>query len=175
MNLIEIMRNRRSVRNYTGEAIPEEKLTMIIQAGLLSPTGKNSKPWEFIVVRNKQTLEKMSGCRTGSANMLKGADCAIVVLGDTDKTDTTIEDGSIALANMHLIADSLGVGSCWIQGRLREASDGRSTEEYLRDILGYKENHQLIAVLSLGMPEKKPAGYELPDINNSEKVHFEKF
>lgn len=175
MNLLDIMKNRRSVRNYTGEAIPSEKLEMIIQAGLLSPTGKNSKPWEFIVVKNKETLEKMSGCRTGAANMLKGADCAIVVLGDTDKTDTTIEDGSIALANMHLIADSLGVGSCWIQGRLRPASDGRTTEEYLREILGFGEKHQLIAILSLGMPEKKPEGYELPDIYSSEKVHFDKF
>lgn len=175
MTLLDMMKNRRSVRNYTGEEIPKEKLEMIIQAGLLSPTGKNSKPWEFIVVKNKETLLKMSDCRKGSAKMLKGADAAIVVLGDTDKTDTTIEDGSIALANMHLMADSLGVGSCWIQGRLRVAEDERTTEEFLRDILGYGENHRLIAVLSLGIPEKKPEGYELPDIYSSEKVHFDKF
>ena len=89
--------------------------------------------------------------------MLAGAGAAVVVVADEERTDVWIEDCSIVMANMHLMADSLGVGSCWIQGRLREASDGRTTEEYLRQLLGIPENYRLEAMLSLS------------------KVHFEKF
>lgn len=125
MDLLEIMKNRRSVRTYTGEPVPEEKLIQILQAGLLSASGRAVRPWEFIVVRNKETLKQMAGSRTAGAKMLEEADCAVVVLGDEKKTDVWTEDCAIAMANMHLMADSLSVGSCWIQGRLREASDGR--------------------------------------------------
>lgn len=60
MDLLKIMENRRSVRNYTGETIPEEKIDKILKAGLLSASGRSKKPWEFIVVKNKDTLLKLS-------------------------------------------------------------------------------------------------------------------
>ena len=82
MELLEIMRHRRSVRTYTGETIAEEKLEKILQAALLSASGRAKRPWEFIVVREKETLEKLSHCRDNGAAMLTGADCAIVVFGD---------------------------------------------------------------------------------------------
>ena len=128
MELMDMLLHRRSIRKYTDEAIPEEKLEKIIQAGLLSFAGKGLNPWEMIVVRDKDMLKKMSGCRTGCGSMLDGADAAIVVLGDEDKSDTIVEDCSIVMAYMHLMADTLGVGSCWLQGRLRTAVDGTSSE-----------------------------------------------
>ena len=76
--------------------------------------------------------------------------------------------------NMHLMADYLGVGSCWIQVRLREASDGRSAEDYLREILSFPENMKPEAVLSLGMPAKKAEAHEIPDVNDG-KIHYEKY
>lgn len=174
MELLEIMKNRRSVRTYTGEPVPQEKLDMIIQAGLLSASGKAIRPWELIVVRNKETVAKMAESRAMGARMLENADCAIVVLGDEAKSDVWTEDCSIVMANMHLMADALGVGSCWIQGRLRVASDDRSTEEYVREMLGYPENMKLLAILSLGMPEGKPAARTLEELP-MEKVHQEKY
>ena len=123
MDLLNVMQKRRSVRTYTEEAVTEEKLTCILQAGLLSASGKAIRPWEFIVVRNKEALKIMSQCRVTGSKMLASADCAIVVLGDEEKSDVWVEDCSVAMANMHLMADSLGVGSCWIQGRLREAPE----------------------------------------------------
>lgn len=174
MELIQIMQNRRSVRSYTREPVSDEKLEKILQAGLLSASGRAVRPWEFIVVRNKETLSKMTGCRTGAAQMLEGADAAIVVIADPGKTDVWTEDCSIAMANMHLMADSLGVGSCWIQGRLREAKDGRSTEEFLRDILGYPKEFCLEAILSLGMPESHRDAYKLEELPG-EKIHRESY
>lgn len=174
MELLEMMRNRRSVRKYTGAPVPEGNLEKILQAGLLSASGRAIRPWEFIVVRDKETLKQMAGSRTAGAKMLENADCAVVVLGDEEKTDVWTEDCSIAMANMHLMADSLGVGSCWIQGRLREASDGRTTEAYLRELLGYPEHFRLEAILSLGMPENHPEPHKTEELQR-EKVHQEKF
>ena len=164
MELLEVMQKRRSVRTYTGEAVSEEDVTCILQAGLLSASGKAIRPWEFIVVRNKETLKSMSRCRGAGSQMLEAADCAVVVLGDEEKSDVWVEDCSVAMANMHLMADSLGVGSCWIQGRLREAPGGRTTEAYLRELLEFPENYRLEAILSLGMPQNHPGAYELGDL-----------
>lgn len=174
MDLLEIMKNRRSVRTYTGEPVPEEKLIQILQAGLLSASGRAVRPWEFIVVRNKETLKQMAGSRTAGAKMLEEADCAVVVLGDEKKTDVWTEDCAIAMANMHLMADSLSVGSCWIQGRLREASDGKTTEEYLRKLLGYPVHMRLEAILSLGMPKEHPEAHAIEKLL-TEKLHWERF
>ena len=82
--------------------------------------------------------------------MLKEAQCAIVVIGDETEQDVWIEDCSVAMANMHLMASSLGIGSCWVQGRLRNA-DEKTTEEFVRERLGFPENYRLEAILtSLG-------------------------
>ena len=136
--MVELLQERRSIRRYTGEAVPEESLKQILQAGLLSPSGHNAKPWEFVVVKDRETLDKLSQCREGSAEMLKGAYCAVVVLGDEEKTDVWTEDCSAAMMNMHLTASSLGVGSCWIQGRLRTVN-GKSTEAVVKEILGFPD------------------------------------
>lgn len=170
MELLEIMQKRRSVRTYTGEPVPEESIEKILSAGLLSPSGKGLRPWEFILVQDKEMLCQMAKSRAMGAKMLEQADCAIVVLGDEEKTDVWTEDCSIAMTNMHLMADSLGVGSCWIQGRLREAADGRTTENYLRELLGYPGNYRLEAMLSLGMPENHPEPRKLAELPK-EKVH----
>lgn len=169
-----MLQKRRSIRQYTGEPIPEEKIEKILQAGLLSFSGKAINPWEFILVKDKEMLQKMSGCRAGAGAMLKGADAAIVVLGDSDKSDTIVEDCSVVMAYMHLMADTLGVGSCWLQGRLRFAEDESSTEDYLRGLLKYPENYKLEAVLVMGMPAQHPEPHTLEDLQ-TEKIHKELF
>ena len=174
MDLLEVMRNRRSVRVYTGETVPEDQVEQILKAGLLSASGKNLKPWEFIVVRDKEVLAKLSKSRAAGAAMIEHADCAIVVVGDTEKSDVWTEDCSAAMANMHLMADCLGIGSCWVQGRLREAGDGRTTEAFIRDLLGIPDKYGVAAMLSLGMAKEHPAAYSLDELP-MEKVHREKF
>lgn len=172
MDLLEIMQNRRSVRNYTGEPISNDNLQKILQAGLLSASSRARCPWELIVVRDKDVLKQMSECRIGSAKMLAGANAAIVVTANTAASDVWVEDCSIVMSNMHLMADSLGVGSCWIQGRLREAPDGRTTETFLKELLKFPDGYALEAVLSLGMPDRHPAKHELSDLPLN-KIHYE--
>ena len=75
---------------------------------------------------------------------------------------------------MHVMAAALGIGSCWIQGRMRMTQDGRRTESFIQDVLGVPENYKLEAMLSLGMPGEFKAGHDLCDLP-MEKVHWGKF
>ena len=173
--MLDIFLSRRSIRRYTGEPVPMEKLNQIIMAGLSSASGGAARPWELIVVRNKDTLIEMSGCRLkGSSRMLAGADAAIVVVGNEERSDVWIEDCSIVMANMHLMASALGVGSCWIQGRGREAIDGDSTEEFMRRILQFPSECRLEAILSLGMPDEE-LPVRVPESLPFNKVHINKY
>ena len=73
-DLLEMLLKRRSVRKYTGKPIPDELIEQILEVGLASETSRNTYSWEFIVVRNKETLAKMAHFRLHSALMLEGAD-----------------------------------------------------------------------------------------------------
>ncbi len=173
-SLLELMLARRSVRKYAPDPVKEEKIEAILRAGLLGPSGHSKYPLEFIVVEDKATLEKMSHSRVGAAKMLTGAAAAIVVVADIEASDVWVEDASVAMMGMHLMATELGLGSCWIQVRLREAEDGRSSEEYLREILEFPSNYQCQAILSIGEAERTPKPRTLDKLK-VEKIHREKF
>ena len=168
MDILEIMRSRRSVRRYTDEKISDESLKKILSGALLAPSGHSKYPCEFIVVKNRELLEKMSHCRKGVAKMLEGAAAAVVVIADKNKSDTFVEDSCVAMMNMELVATSLGIGNCWIQIRNREAEDDSASEEYLRGLLNFPENFACQAILSLGYPAKPPRVREL------DKLSFDK-
>ena len=173
-DLIEIMCSRRSVRQYTDEKISDEQIKKIVSAALLAPSGHSKYPCEFIVVKNSETLEKMSHCRVGVAKMLASAAAAIIVIADKEKSDTVVEDSAVAMMNMELMAASLGIGNCWIQVRARDAENNSPSEDFLREILKFPENFMCQAILSLGVPAKQPRARELEKLNFS-KVHEEIF
>ena len=158
MSLLEMLQKRNSIRKYTDANISDQDLQTILQAGLLSASGRAARPWEFIVVRNKETLQKMSESRVGAAKMLANANAAIVVIADESKTDVWIEDCSIAMSNM----------------RLRMTPNDTTTEDYLRDILGYPADYRLEATLSLGIPAEEKAQTELSALS-ADKIHYEKY
>ncbi len=174
VDVFACMADRRSVRQYSNEEIPENLLSRIVCAGLASASGRGRRPWELIVVREREALDKLSECRNSGSAMLAGADTAIVVVGNPDVADTWIEDCSIVMSNMHLEASASGVGSCWIQGRMRTAADGRSTQDFVADLLEIPEPFQLEAILSLGMPEA-PSAPRIFDESLPAKVHQERF
>lgn len=174
MELIELMRNRRSVRQFTEETVPQEKVEKVVQAALMSATGKGVRPWEFVVVQDKETILKLSGCRPGVGKTIAGGNVAIVVAADAEKSDIWIEDCSIAMANMYLMAEEQGVGGCWIHCRERETPDGGSTEEYVKSVLGIPETYRVLSMFVFGVPAAHAAPYELDQLK-TEKVHYGKF
>ena len=174
MEILDIFANRRSVRKYAQGPLEDEALDKILKADLLAPSGHARRPWEFILVRDKQMLERLSGCRSSGANMLKQAAAAIVVIADEQKQDVWIEDCSVALGYMHLAASALNLGGCWVQVRLRTAADGRSCEEFLREALDFPPNFKAEAILALGVLQQRPSPHDLQKLNLS-KIHKEKF
>lgn len=162
MSLYDILRNRRSIRRYTGEAIREEDLQKILNAGLLAPSSRNIRSAELIAVRDRGTLEALSRCKSAGASMLSGADAAVVVLGDTSRSDVWTEDAAIAMTCMHLQAAELGIGSCWIQCRLRQGEDGPCGDA-VRRLLAVPEHYAVEAILSLGIPAETPSPSPDPD------------
>lgn len=170
MELMDVFLNRRSTRKFNGEKITKDELDRILQAGLLAPTSMNRKPCNFMVVENREILTKLSKAKDHGAELLEGADKAIVVLVDTLIADTWCEDSSIALTYMHLMATELGVGSCWVQIHLRK-KDGVYAEEVVRDILKVDDHYRISGILALGHSDDIPKPHSLEDIDKT-KVHF---
>jgi nitroreductase len=102
------------------------------------------------------------------ATFLRDAALGIVVCGDDTKSDVWVEDCSIASIVVQLIAQSLGLGSCWIQIRKRDHSTHKTAEEYIRELLGLPMNMKVESIISIGYPAeiKKPIPLE--------KLEFEK-
>ncbi|MBQ1545239.1 MAG: nitroreductase family protein [Clostridia bacterium] len=172
MDVMNLFCTRRSVRAFTDEPVSSEDLRKILQAGMLAPTGKGIAPWEFLVIEDRATMNKLVGCRAGGAALMKNGVCAIGVFGNTDLSDTCIEDSSSVLTQMHLMASALGLGSCWLQIRLRPADDGTDAAEFVRSVIDYPENMELEAFLVLGHPAEFPAPHD-PEAVPFEKVHYE--
>ncbi len=174
MELIELMCNRRSVRQFTDEAVPQEKIEKVLQAALTSASGKSVRPWEFIVVQDKQCIQALSECRPGVTKTIAGSNVAIVVAADPEKSGIWVEDCSIAMANMYLMAEEQGVGGVWIHCRERETPDGGSTEAYVKNLLGIPAEYRVLSMFCFGVPAAHPAPYELDQLK-TEKIHYGKF
>lgn len=174
MDMLNAILHRRSVRRYTDEPIPQDKLDAILHAGLAAASSKNRRPWEFVLIRERETLNALCDCRPGAANLLGGCNAAIVVCADAEAIDVWVEDCASAMTQMHLMADMLGVGSCWLQIRSRQSADGRSTEDVVRETLGIPGKYGVMAILTLGMPAEHPAPHTVGELPTS-KIHHERF
>ena len=174
MELMDVMRRRKSVRNYTDEPITEEQLAKILQAAMLAPTSRNFLPTNFIVVRGKELLEKLADAKDHSSGMLKKAACGIVVCGDAEKSDTWIEDCSIAMTYMHLMATELGLGSCWVQTRMRKKNDGTPAESLVREAMHIPAGYEIEGILSIGAVDRELTPRDEKDLKDA-RIHYETF
>lgn len=172
--IINALHHRRSVRQYNGQPIDESLLREILNVGLLAPTGDNFRSTQFILIRDPDTLRELAHVRKAGTRMLEKAGAAILVMADTDKTDLWIEDSSISMAYMHLAADSLGLGSCWIQMRARDTAEGRPLENWLRKKFDIPEKFQPLAILALGQIDTHPQEH-VPTDQDWKRVHQERF
>ena len=170
MSFTDLILKRRSTRKFNDEPVTKDELDHILHAALLAPTSMNRKPCNFMVVERKETLERLSQAKDHGAGLINGADKAIVVIADTMIADTWIEDSSIALTYMHLMATELGLGSCWVQIHLR-SKDGNDSEELVRDILRIDDHYRIVGILALGQSDDIPEPHKLDDVDKN-KIHF---
>ena len=165
---------RRSHRKFTEQELDAEQVRLIMRAALMSPTSKGQRAWQFVVVDDKQDIDKIADAKDLGSQFLKGAPLAIVVLGDPVQNDCWVEDGSIAAISMQYQAEELGLGSCWIQMRGRGLSDGTSADTVIRGILDIPENLNVLCVVAIGhkADERKPQN---EDKLKWENVHIDKY
>lgn len=163
MNFWEVVKKRASVREYTDKKIDKKDLEKIIDAARLAPTARKEEPWEFVVITNRKSLERLAGI-VDHGKFLKSAAAGIIVLARDTKY--YLEDGSAATQNILLAATALGIGSCWIAG---------DKKPYASEICRYLEvpgGYKLVSLVSLGYPKDgfQPLGKRpLTQVLHSEK------
>ena len=173
-NFKDLAQLRRSHRKFTEEEIDGDALKLILRAGLMAPTSKGQRAWQFVVVDDKLDLEKLSDAKKLGGQFLKDAPVAIVVLGDPMQNDCWIEDGAIAAISMQYQAEELGLGSCWIQMRGRGLDDRTTADTVIRGVLDIPDNLNCLCILAVGhkADERKPQN---EDKLKWENVHLNKF
>ena len=168
---LEFLEGRRSIRKFEGRSVEPEKIEQLIEAALRSPSGRSINPWSFIVVDDREKLGRLSQSKPHGAAFLKNAPLGIVVCADTSKSDTCVEDASIASIFIHLAAASMGLGSCWIQIRARTREDDLTAEQYVAKELGIPEGTMIQSVIAIGYPDEIKAGHA-KDKLQYDKVHY---
>ena len=171
---IDLLRARRSIRRFQDQPIEKEKIDLLIEAMLRAPSSRGLNPWEFVVVTEKETLARLSRAKPHGATFVKNAPLAIVVCADPEKSDVWVEDASIASILLHLAATDLGLGSCWVQIRLREHDARQMAQDYVVKLLGLPEGMVVESIIAIGYPAEQQSGHprsSLPD----EKVSFERY
>lgn len=167
----ELIRKRRSIRKYRPEPIEKQKLDALVEAALRAPSSRSLNPWSFVFVTDPDLLQALSRCKPHGSSFLKGAPLGVVVCGDPERCDVWIEDCSIASSFLLLAAESMGLGACWIQIRLRGHDDSTAAEEYIKKLLELPPGLNVESIIAVGYPAetKSPHGKEELDYS---KVTF---
>jgi nitroreductase len=150
--MIELLRKRRSIRKYRVTPVDLASLDILIEALLRSPSSRNNKPWRFVVVDDRELLGKLSKAKESGSAFLKGAPLGIVICADSSASDVWIEDCAIAAILLQVTAESLGLGSCWIQIRARAHNSGKSAEGYIKELLDLPKELHVASIISIGYP-----------------------
>ncbi len=166
-NFLDLAANRRSVRKYKSEPLPEEVLRRILTAGQLAPSGNNSQPWRFIIVDDTKIKEELFKV-AGRQEWILSAPLTIAIVADLkaklpkNRQDEeisiddnkhinlllkSVRDASIAADHIVMAAADEGLGSCWIA--LYEQDD-------IRPVLDVPQHCYVVAIVTIGYPDESP-------------------
>lgn len=171
---IDLLRTRRSVRQFKDKPVEKEKIDLLVESMLRSPSSRGLNPWEFVVVTDPGILGGLARAKPHGASFIKNAPLAIVVCADPAKCDVWVEDCSIAALIVHLAATDLGLGSCWVQLRLREHDARTTSEEYVKQLLGLGDNMVVEAVIAIGYGKEDKPGHA-PSSLSYDKVNYNQY
>lgn len=156
MNILDIIKTRRSVRDFTDREIPEKIVNDLIDALRWAPSAGNLQSRKFYFVFNREIREKLSQARHNMARFVASAPLAIVVCADLNRAAQykergtslySIQDTAASVQNLLLAAHALGLGTCWV---------GAFQEDTVRDILKLPENLRPVAIIPVGYPAQIP-------------------
>ena len=173
MDVLEAIKGRRSIRAFKSQAVSTEIVEKLIDAARWAPSAGNIQPWEFIIVRNPEIKRNLAKAALNQS-FIEEAPVVIVVCADEirssqgygvrGKTLYCIQDTAAATQNIHLVAYSLGLGTCWV---------GAFNEEEARKILEIPQGVRPVAIIPVGYPAEKPPARNRRPLNQI--VHYEKF
>lgn len=162
--IINLLKKRRSIREYLNKPIPKDILEDIVDCGRLAPSANNSQPWHFLVVTKKEELEFISKKVTYGKFIKNAAACIIVFCEKSNRHH--LEDGAAATENMIIAAMSYGIGTCWVAGY------NRTYEEDLKEHFKIPKDLRMISIISMGYPAEDPHKQKKP---LKEVLHWESF
>jgi nitroreductase len=181
MDFFEVVDERRSIRSFKEGSLCDETVEKIISAGMKAPSAGNMQPWEFIIVKDSEikkriTKETYLGYMKKEGkpqNWMMQAQVFIVCCVNYVQTmsrygefgkHVALLDVAASIENMLLATTALGLASCWVSGFRTEG---------IKEILNLPDNIEPVAVLPIGIPEKKPASP--PKFDLEYIVHYEKY
>ncbi|MCC6029336.1 MAG: nitroreductase family protein [Candidatus Korarchaeum sp.] len=150
--VFEVIKGRRSIRDFDIKEIPDEHLRIILEAGIWAPSGSNMQPWEFILIKDRELLERVKLFSPG----LFGRPAAVVIICINRKISERagklselmpVMDISMAAQNMMLMAYALGIGSCPVVSFNKAA---------LRELLNIPPHIEPMLMVTLGYPKEMP-------------------
>lgn len=170
MNVSEAIRTKRAVREFQDKPLPVEVTQAILNAGRRSQSSKNSQPWQFIAIQDKEILKSLSTCGEWAGHIAGAALAVAILTPDPAEKFQRLFDAGQAAAFMQLAAWELGVGSC--PASIYET-------EKAREILGFPVEWHLRVALSFGYPLKAEKLTEAPKKGGrkllDEVVHWDRW
>lgn len=149
MELMDVIRNRRSIRKYKKTQVPKEDIEYVLEAARLAPSWGNRQCWRYIIVTEEKLRKKIT-IRDWAA------EAPIIIVGCADPTKAGNKVGKpyymldmgISMEHLILAAHDRGLGTCWLGGQF--------DEEIVREALGVPESHRIVALTPLGYPDEDP-------------------
>lgn len=165
---LDIIFARRSIRAYSGEPVTEAQIRSLLEAGMAAPSAWNRKPWHFVVVTDKQSLQALADLHP-YGKMIATAAVGIAVCGDPAESDLWVQECAAVTENILIAVAGLGLGGVWL------GCHGRpEREQSVRDVLGIPREIGVLSVLSIGNPH--PAEEKEPRTQfNAARVHEERW
>jgi len=169
MDAMTAIRTRRSVRAYTDQDVTEAQVKELLGAAMSAPSACNEQPWEFVVIRDKETLNNVAGLNQ-FAEFAKNAPVSILVCGNLNHDKCGgywVEDVSAATQNMLLAAHAMGLGAVWTGiYPLEDRIHG------FRELIGAPQYIIPFALVVIGYPKKSP---EPVDRFNAGRIHQDRW
>jgi nitroreductase len=171
---IDLIRKRRSIRRFKDGEIEQEKLDQLVEAALRPPSSRGGNPWEYVFVTDRKILQSLSNAKPHGASFLANAPLGIVVCADTTKSDVWVEDAAIAAIFIQLEAESLGLGSCWIQIRKRMHDEDRTAAAYIAELLHLPSRLTVASMVAIGYPAETKRPHSIEELQY-EKVFLNRY
>lgn len=163
---------RRSIRKYQDRKVEKEVIEQLMKTAVVSPSGRNGRPYEFVVVDDKEIIKKLAHSKESGAQFAENAPLMIVTL--YHEYPTGEDDACIASTIIQLKAHELGLGSCWLQTKGKIGTNGKTCHENIREILNIPEDIHISNMISLGYPAEERPAYTEKDMDMT-KIHFNKW